>query len=121
MSRKLSRAEQEFILSNHKNMDVEELCVDMPGIGPKTVQEFVDQLPARQEGETEDERRVRVQKSKFGAGRLMGRDEAGRAVVMTKGASDMLDEKAKVLPNLTGQVKSKQDRIFIMDPTKGVK
>jgi len=121
MPRELSRAEQEFIIKNHENMDIEDLYIDMPGVGQKTVQDFIDQLPTPKEGETENERRIRMQKSKFGAGRLMGRDKAGRAAVMTEGASNLFDEKTKNLPRLKEQIKDKNDRIFIMDPSKEVK
>ena len=124
MARELSRAEQEFIQNYYEEMSVEELCEDMVGVGPKTVQDFIDSMniDVTEPLSETDKEIVEKQKKKFGAGRFLGRDKSGRAVVLTQPAAEIADEHFKGHRKpLKEMAKERKDHIFIMDGSKEVK
>jgi hypothetical protein len=120
--RELSRAEQQFISENYKSMTPEELCSDMPGVGVKTVQEFIDTIPDSVPNETQEERTERLQKTPAGRTKgLFGRDEHKRSVVMTEAASMMADaHKGRNVPTPKKTAKKQSDRIHIINDKEKV-
>jgi hypothetical protein len=125
MPRELSKAEQEYIRQNHDKMTPEELCEDMPGIGTKTVEKFIETsvMPEVNPDETLQQRQEELQKrTGLTAGKLMGRDPERGVVVMTPGASELADAKRVVnVPSNDKAARAKGDRIHIMDPSKRVR
>ena len=122
--RKLSQAEKEFISKYHTTMTVEDMCADMPGIGPQTVQEFLDTevLPEATPEETTQARHEKLRNTGLTAGKLMGRDPERGIVVMTPAASEMADAKRVVnVPSVDKSARAQPDRIFIMDKSKRVR
>jgi hypothetical protein len=125
MARELSKAEQEFITAHVNDMSPEELCADMPGVGPKTVEKFIETsvMPEARPEESPEERQQELQKKTgLTAGKLMGRDPERGIAVMTPGASELADAKRIVnVPSINKAAREKPDRIFVMDPNKKVR
>jgi len=127
MPRELSQAEKDYITTNVKKMSPEAMCADMPGVGPKTVVDFIDNgiMPEANRDESHAERTEKVQKagrSGLTAGKLMGRDPERGVVVMTPGASEMADAQRVVnVPSNDKKARAQPDRIHIMDPSKRVR
>lgn len=118
-SRKLSKAEQEYILKNYENMSAEEMCSDMHGIGTKTVQDFIDEnvLPEVNPSDTAEERHEKIRNAKkITAGKLMGRDPERGIAVMTSAASEVSDSRRRRTHDEV--VRDNQNRVFIMDKNK---
>ena len=125
MPRELSKAEQAYVTDNHGSMSAAELCADMPGVGPKTIQAFVDTsvLPEATANESPEERRDTLAKrTGLTAGKLMARDPERGITAMTAGASELSDARRVVdVPSVDKAARTKGDRIFIMDPAKKVR
>ncbi len=123
--RQLSRAEQEFIKANYENMTPAELCEDMPGIGPKTVEQFIETsvMTKAKQDETPEERQTEINKKRgLTAGKLMGRDPARGIAVMTEGASELSDARRTVnVPTNDDVARKQSDRIHIIDPANKVR
>jgi len=127
MPRELSQAEKDYITANHDKMSPEAICADMPGVGPATVNDFIENgmMPEEVRGEAPEERREKVQKAGragLTTGKLMGRDPERGVTVMTPGASEMADAMRVVnVPSVDKAARQKGDRIFVMDPNKRVR
>jgi len=127
MPRELSQAEKDYITANHEKMSPEAICADMPGVGPKTIADFVENnvMPEADRDESHEERTAKVQKAGragLTAGKLMGRDPERGVVVMTPGASEMADAMRVVnVPSNDKKARSQSDRIFVMDSNKRVR
>lgn len=124
MPRELSQAEKDYITANHEQMSPEAICADMPGVGAKTVESFIETsiLPAEVRDESHEERQKKLRKcTGLTAGKLMGRDPDRGIATMTAGASQMSDaNRGKNMPTHTDAVKAQESRIYIMDPDKKV-
>lgn len=122
--RQLSRAEQEFVKANYDKMTSEELCEDMPGIGPKTIEQFIESsvIPKAKQDETPQERQEELQKkSGLNVGKLMGRDPTRGIAVMTEAASELSDARRIVnTPTNDDTARKRNDRIHVIDPAKKV-
>lgn len=127
MPRELSQAEKDYITANCKKLSPEAICADMPGVGPKTVLDFIENgmMPAEVQDETPEERQQKVQKAGragLTAGKLMARDPERGLAMMTEGASEMADAMRVVtVPSNDKLARQKTDRIFVMDPKKKVR
>jgi hypothetical protein len=118
MRRQLTKVEKAYIDQNHATMSVDELCGDMQGVGPKTVQAYIDDevLPKKQNTENMDEYHSQIQKrTGLQAGNLMGRDPSRGIAVMTEAASTVSDAHRG---KNTKTAATSKDRIFVMDPSK---
>lgn len=118
MPRQLSKAEQEYIVNHSQQLTAEEIAADMPGVGAKTVQKFIDEnvLEQQRQGETQDERQKNIQKkSKLTAGKLMGRDPSRGIAVMTEAASELSDARRQTSKT---PEKVRGDRIHVIDQSK---
>jgi hypothetical protein len=126
MPRELSQAEKDYITKNHENMSAEEICADMPGVGPKTIATFIDSgiMPEPKRDETVEERREKVQKvgrTGLTAGKLMARDPKRGIAVMTQGASEMSDAMKHLNHSSVDKTaENNKGRIYVMDPKKKV-
>ncbi len=121
MPRELSKAEQEYIKSNHSNMSADDMCADMPGVGPKTVENFIETsvMPEAQRGETPQERQDKIKKKTgLTAGKLMARDPELGIAAMTAGAAELSDIRRT---SNAETAKAQNSRIHIMDPSKEVR
>ncbi len=127
MPRELSQAEKDYITNNHKKMSPEAICADMPGVGPKTVMDFIENgtMPEATRDETPEEHIAKVQKAGragLTAGKLMARDPERGIAVMTEGASQMSDAMRVVnVPSNDKKARAQTDRIHVMDPNKRVR
>lgn len=127
MPRELSQAEKDYITKNHDKLSPEAICADMPGVGPKTVTNFIENgmMPEEIRDESPEERTAKVQKAGragLTAGKLMGRDPERGVVVMTPGASEMADAMRVVnVPSNDKKARSQPSRIHVMDPNKRVR
>jgi hypothetical protein len=127
MPRELSQAEKDYIVKNVDNMTPEAMCVDMPGVGPKTVKDFLENgvMPEANRDESAEERTAKVQKAGragLTAGKLMGRDPKRGIAVMTPGASEMADAMRTVnVPSNDKSARAQPNRIHVMDPAKRVR
>ena len=126
MPRELSQAEKDYITANHEKLSIETICSDMPGVGPKTVLDFIENgiMPKASRDESHTERQEKVQKvgrSGLTAGKLMGRDPKRGIAIMTPGASEMADVMRAVNASSNDKtVRSQSERIHVMDPEKRV-
>jgi len=112
MPRKLSRAEKEYIDKNYKNMSPEELCDDMPNIGPATVSEYINTISLLNKEEN-------IQEDVFNEGSLMGRDPARGVVVMTQAASELSDARRITQKEIDEAIMNlNKDRIHIIKKEK---
>jgi len=124
MPRELSQAEKNYITTNHEKMTPEAICADMPGVGPKTVSNFIDEsiMPEATRDESHEELQEKVRKagrSGLTAGKLMARDPERGIAVMTEGASQMSDAMRNVnVPTHDKSVRAQKSRIHVMDPDK---
>ena len=122
MPRELTKAEQEYALAHAGDTSVEELCADMPGIGAKTLQKFLDAntMPEEVHNESTEERQQKLQKATgLTAGKLMGRDPERGITVMTPGASELGDaRRAHLAASNDKTARANNSRIHIMDPKK---
>lgn len=103
MPRKLSEVEKQYIEANYLKESVDKMASKMKGVGPVTVQEYVDTLPPPPEpGETPEERRRKLQNTKVAASNFMGRDKERGVTVMTPAAAELIDARDTVsLPEVT--------------------
>ncbi len=124
MPRELSKAEQAYILANYQAMDNADICGDMPGVGVKTVEQFLEAniLPEASREETPEEHREKVRKrTGLTAGKQMIRDPKRGIAVMTEGASEIIDAHRPInTPDKKRAAVQNNDRVFIMDPSKPV-
>jgi len=125
MPRTLSQAEQDYIINHHDKMSPEAMCADMPGVGPKTVVQFIETsvIPEVVPDETPKERQKKLQKKTgLTAGKLMGRDPERGIAVMTPGASELADARRVInVPSIDKAARAKPDRIHVMDDSKQVR
>ena len=134
--RKLTVVEQGFILHNYGRMNAKEMAKELSGIGPQTVQNFIEENGGRESNndnmEAKDNREINPQIVQVELVQKeteerkpnpvdmpkrtsqAGRDEHGRSVVMTEAESQQGDEFYKDLP------KNAIDRskVFIPNPDK---
>jgi hypothetical protein len=107
-------------------MSPEAMCADMPGVGPKTIQAFIETgiMPEASRDETPEEHLAKVRKAGragLKAGDLMGRDPDRGIAVMTEGASQMSDAMRNVnVPSHDKSVRKQGNRIHVMNPDKTV-
>jgi len=124
MPRELSKAEQTYIEANHDKMTPAQICADMPGVGTKTVEKFIETsiLPEMKQDETPEERQETLQKKTgLTAGKLMARDPERGIVAMTPGASELADARRKVNTPTKKQAAQRQEgRIHIMNKNEKV-
>ena len=127
MPRELSQAEKDYVTKKHESMSHEAMCADMPGVGPKTISDFIENgiMPEADRNESHAERIEKVRntgRAGLTAGKLMGRDPERGIVVMTPGASEMADAMRVVnVPSNDKKYRAQPDRIFVMDPHKRVR
>ena len=122
MPRELSKAEQQYIETNHDKMSAEEICADMPGVGVKTVEKFIETsiLPEMKANETPEERSENLQKKTgLTAGKLMARDPDRGITAMTPGASELADVRRLAnVPSTDKAARSQPERIHIINKGK---
>lgn len=114
MPRHLSEIEKKYIQEHYLDQEAEEIAVQIKGVGPITVQQFIDTLPPRPEpNETPDERHRKLQGSTIPSSRLMGRDPARGIAVMTEAASELSDARDVVgVPGISKERREKmKDKI----------
>ncbi|SVD79387.1 uncharacterized protein METZ01_LOCUS432241 [marine metagenome] len=124
--RELTHAERFYIENNSDKTDAQ-LASTMPGIGPKSIAKFRNDLPTEtkkekdviKKAETPEQRVNRLARGPK-AGELMARNKNG-AVVMTEAASEILD--ARKVMSGTQQTKEEyrknnRNRIHTIDPNK---
>lgn len=127
MPRELSQAEKDYITANHEKMSAEAICSDMPGVGPKTVSDFIATgiLPEASRDDTTEEHHEKLRKvgrAGLTAGKLMARDPERGIAVMTEGASAMSDAMRKAnAPSHDKTAKAQSSRIHVMNPNKRVR
>jgi hypothetical protein len=122
--RELSEPEKFFIENHYLNMTAEEIAkeMDTKGVGEKTVQAFIDELPPPPS--TDDNLKIRHEKLKNvkrdRTGQMFARDDTKRAVMMTPGASEMADANREKRMSRTNYIKGNKDKIHVMDHNKKV-
>jgi len=92
-----------YIEENYFDESVEKMAAKMYGIGPVTVQAYVDTLPPPpEEGETVQERQRKLQSTKVSASKFMAGDRKKGIKIMTPAAAELIDARAAVsLPEVT--------------------
>jgi len=127
MPRELSQAEKDYVTANHESMSPEAICADMPGVGPKTITNFIETgiLPEAKRDETPEghqEKLRNVGRAGLTAGKLMARDPERGLAMMTEGASQMADAmRGANTPTHDESARSQSSRIHIMNPEKRVR
>jgi len=126
--KKIGFIEECFILYNKDKMTVEEIASFLPGIGPKSVENFIishnpseeknieENMP--KQNQPEQSKRPQSQQSKKRIApvkNLFATDKNRRATVMTQQASQYGDEASK--RNLS-QKRKIHPNVFIPDPTR---
>jgi hypothetical protein len=114
MRRALSEAEKVYIMDNYQDEDVQDMANKMHGVGTKTIQKYVDELPPTPvQGETTQERQRKLQSTKVSGSKLMGRDKEKGVTVMTEAASELIDaRKVLATPEKSdAQKKAMKDKI----------
>jgi hypothetical protein len=117
MPRQLSKAEQEYIVNHSKDLTAAEIASDMPGVGAKTIQKFIDEsvLEDQRSDETQQQRQATLQKkTKLTAGKLMGRDPSRGITVMTEAASELSDSRRPVHQKTA----IRSERIHVIDKNR---
>jgi len=123
MARELTEPEKFYIENHYLDMSPEEMAeaMDAKGVGPKTVEAFVETLPPPEEPTDEvEDRHKKLQKVKRDrTGQMMARDDKKdpRAVMMTKEASEMADANRKKRMSKEEYMRE-HGGIFIIDPKK---
>lgn len=119
MPRELSKAEKAYIIANHNELTAEVICEDMPGVGKKTIEQFIETsvMPNATREETAEEyhKQVRKRTGKT-AGELMARDPKRGIAAMTEAASSFADAKCS-----TKNTPLQNNRVHVMDPKKRVR
>lgn len=123
--RELNKAEQEYIRNNYTNMTAEELSKDMNGIGPKTVQKFIEEMDTSAQvsktetvGEMHDRLNEQAKGDNKSVQRLLARDPEKGIVMMTEGASAMIDARRSIMVPHSQEKIRKSNKIYIMDKSK---
>ena len=122
--RELSEPEKFFIENHYLTKTAEEIATEMgaKGVGEKTVQAFIEELPPLPDpNDTMEERKEKLQKvNRDRTGKMFARDDKKRAVMMTPGASEMADANREKRMSRTNYIKGNKDKLHVMDKDKPV-
>lgn len=110
MKRELTEEQKTFVDENMFSMSNQELCKNMKGIGPKTIQEYINskegKIPANEcASQTTNKKKSR-------AAELIGRDPKRGITIMTRDASEISDMKTKIKNNAAA--KNMESRIHVI-------
>lgn len=107
MARKLTTIEKCYI-ENNRNLSINEITKEMPGVGPKTIKAYIESLPpviaevktddkgkSILQNKTEEEQKAIVNDTDaHRAGNLMARRDG--IVIMTEAAAELSDARRKL-------------------------
>jgi hypothetical protein len=102
MRKKLDEMQKAFILLNRKILSIRELAKQMPGIGEKTIQKFLDKQTSVDNNKVEIPISVPATPTMPTASDLLiNKTESGRKgiMIMTKAASELADAQPKTNTN----------------------